>query len=59
MTEEMKLKLFEGMLRLEKLSQTPTFDGRDYNEQANGAYGMLQILGINLEYLKWADDKLF
>ena len=57
MTEEMKIKLFEKLLKLEQLAETPTFDNRNYFEQANGAYEMLEVLGLGREYIKWSEGK--
>lgn len=57
MSEEMKLQLFEKMLKLEALANTVTYDHHDYNEQANGAFEMLQILGIGREYIRWSEGK--
>ena len=61
MTEEMKLKLFERMLNLEKLGETQTngklFDHANYIEKSNGAYEMLRILGLDREYIRWSYGK--
>ncbi len=57
MKKETKEKLFEAMLELEHLGERPTFDGRDYVEQANGAFQMLQILGLGREYINWSFGK--
>lgn len=56
MTEEMKTKLFEQMLELEHKTGK-TYDNRDYFEQAEGAFKMLQILGLNKEYIEWSYGK--
>lgn len=57
MTEEMKIKLFENMLRLEHLSDKQTYDNRNYFEQADGAFQMLQIMGLSKEYIEWSCGK--
>lgn len=57
MTEEIKRKLFEEMLRLEHLSEVKTYDNRDYFEQANGAFAMLEILGLGSEYIRFSEGK--
>lgn len=57
MTEEVKLKLFEEMLRLEHLAERRTYDGHDYCEQSEGAFKMLEILGLATEYIWWAVGK--
>lgn len=57
MTNEIKMKLFERVLELEHLGEVETFDGRNYSEQTDGAFQMLQILGISKEYLDWAIGK--
>lgn len=57
MTEEIKIKLFENMLRLEHLRSERTYDNRDYFEQSDGAFQMLQIMGLSKEYIKWSFGK--
>lgn len=57
MTTEMKNRLFEEMLRLEHLSEKKTYDGHDYGEQSEGAWGILSILGLASEYIEWAIGK--
>lgn len=58
MTDEMKVKLFEIMLKLEHLGEKHnTFDGHDYLEQSNGAFKMLLALGFAKEYINWSIGK--
>ena len=57
MSEEIKAKLFEKMLELEHLAEVETFDGRDYFEQSDGAFQMLQIMGLGSEYIRWSFGK--
>lgn len=57
MTNEMKEKLFNKLLELEHLAEANTFDGRNYYEEANGAFQMLCILGLAKEYIKWSYGK--
>jgi hypothetical protein len=57
MTEETKIKLFEKMLELEHLGEKETFDHHNYIEQSNGAYLMLEILGLGSEYINWSTGK--
>ena len=57
MTEEMKVKLFKEVLRLEHLAEKTTYDGRDYYEQSEGAFKMLTIMGLGSEYIKWSVGK--
>ena len=57
MTQETKLKMFEKVLELEHLAERETFDHRNYVEQANGAFEMLMILGIDKEYIDWSFGK--
>ena len=57
LTKEKKEELFNKMLELEHLAEARTFDGRNYNEEANGAFQMLEILGIAKEYIQWAYKK--
>lgn len=58
MNKEMKEKAFEKLLELEKMANTKTYDGRDYFEQANGAYEMLRVLGLGVEYIRWSINKM-
>lgn len=57
MSEEIKTALFEKMLHLEHMSEKTTYDHRDYCEQANGAYEMLEVLGLGKEYIRWAEGR--
>ena len=52
-SNEIKMALFETMRELQKVANEPTYDGRNYYEQSEGAYKMLTALGINKEYIKW------
>lgn len=54
MNEKTKIALFEKMLQLEDLAGVKTYDHRDYFEQAEGAYAMLTILGLDKEYIRWS-----
>lgn len=60
-TEEMKTALFRKMLELEHLSELycdgKLFDNVDYFSEANGAFAMLQVMGLNSEYIRWAYGK--
>lgn len=57
MSEDIKIKMFEQMLELEHLAGAPTYDGRDYFEQCEGAFKMLQIMGLGSEYINWSYGK--
>lgn len=59
MTEEMKLNLFTKMLELEHLGeiQDKLFDHVDYVAESEGAYKMLQAIGLGREYLNWSIGK--
>ena len=57
MTEEVKLKLFEEMLRLEHLSKIKTHNSVDYYDQSQGAFKMLKVLGLDSEYIWWSIGK--
>mgnify|MGYP003183089757 CR=1 FL=1 len=57
MNEEMKLAIFEKMLKLEHLAETETFDGHNYTEQSNGAFEILASLGLDSEYVSWSFGK--
>ena len=56
-SEERKIEMFEKMLELEHLAEKATFDNRNYSEQADGAFQMLQIIGLSREYIKWSYGK--
>lgn len=57
----MKEKLFEKMLWLEHMAELQSegklYDNRDYFSESNGAYAMLQVMGIDREYINWAVGK--
>ncbi len=57
MTKAEKEKLFSKMLQLEKLANMKDIVKKDYFEQANGAYKMLGVLGLESEYYNWAIGK--
>ncbi len=61
MKTDIKIKLFEQMLDLEHKGELQTagklYDNVDYIAESNGAYKMLEILGINSEYIKWSFGK--
>ena len=57
MTKAEKEKLFSKMLQLEKLADMKDIVKKDYFEQANGAYKMLGVLGLESEYYNWAIGK--
>ena len=57
MTEELKQKLFERLLWLEHMGESTTYDHRNYGAESDGAYSMLQVLGLGSEYLNWAIGK--
>lgn len=57
-TQEMKMEMFAKVLELENLSATKTYDGHDYYEQADGAFQILQILGLESEYIEWAEGRI-
>lgn len=52
-SNEIKMALFETMRELQRVAYEPTYDGRNYYEQSEGAYKMLTALGINKEYITW------
>lgn len=61
MSMEMKEKLFKKVLWLEKMAEQQCagklYDSRDYLAESDGAYLMLDIMGIGREYLNWAIGK--
>ena len=52
-SNEVKMALFNTMRELREVAQEPSYDGRNYFEQSEGAYKMLTALGINKEYIRW------
>ena len=60
-TEEMKIALFERMLWLEHMGEDQgdgkLFDHRDYIAESDGAYSMLEVLGLGREYIRWSYGK--
>ena len=52
-----KLQLFEKVQELEEKSNMTTYDNRNYFEQSEGAYAILKILGINIEYINWSQEQ--
>lgn len=59
-SEQMKLALFNKMLQLEHLGEMQEkglFDHVDYIAESNGAYKMLDILGLGREYFRWSYGK--
>lgn len=57
MTDEIKMALFEKMLKLEHLAEVKTFDGNNYAQQSRGAFEMLSALGLGSEYVSWSFGK--
>lgn len=65
LSEYKKREMFEYVLRLEHLAEMETycrrpeaeFKGRNYNEQSEGAFGLLTILGLGKEYIWWSYGK--
>ena len=61
MTDDMKIKLFEKMLWLEHMSELycdgKLYDKVDYWSECNGAFRMLEVIGLNTEYIYWAIGK--
>lgn len=57
MTEELKRKLFERVLWLEHMAEETTYDHHDYSSESDGAYSMLEVLGLGREYINWAIGK--
>lgn len=57
MNKDDKIRAFEKVLELEHLAEAKTFDGRNYFEQADGAFKVLEALGLGGEYIEWAFNK--
>lgn len=57
MNKNDKIRAFEKVLELEHLAEAKTFDGRNYFEQADGAFKVLEALGLGGEYIEWAFNK--
>ena len=56
-TEETKIKLFEKVLEKEHLAEVTTYNSRAYKAESDGAYEMLEVLGLHTEYIRWAIGK--
>lgn len=59
-TEEKKIEMFTKCLEYETLSNKhtyDTYDNRDYFERSEGAFAILQILGLGSEYIHWSEGK--
>lgn len=56
-TPEKKQEMFQMLLELENKSEIETFDNRNYLSESTGAFLMLQILGLEKEYINWAVGK--
>ena len=64
MTEELKLKMFEKVLEMEHLAERQQEgkiygpdNARDWFSESEGAYKMLDILGLGREYIRWSVGK--
>lgn len=63
-TKEMKQKLFERMLWMEHMGEAQQ-EGkifgpdnvRDWFSESEGAFKMLEVLGLGKEYIRWAIGK--
>lgn len=62
-TKEMKQKLFDKLLWLEQMAQEQQagklYDHRDYYSESEGAYQMIELLGLGKEYMHWSTDILY
>ena len=60
-TDEMKTKMFEKVLEYEKLAIKQDYYGSieltDYHDKSDGAFNILEILGLGGEYVKWSYGK--
>ena len=56
-TEEQKMAMFKKVLEMETLAERPNYGVHNYAEQADGAFLMLDILGLGKEYIEWAYKK--
>lgn len=50
-------EVFTTMLVLENKASENLYDNRDYFEQAEGAFKILQSLGLSRDYINWAIGK--
>ena len=55
--EKTKIALFKKMLYFECMGETETYGHRNYCEEGNGAFKMLEILGLDKEYIEWSYGK--
>lgn len=61
MSKKVKEDLFKKMLWLEHMSELycdgKLYDKVDYFAEADGAFKMLEVLGLSSEYINWAIGK--
>lgn len=57
MSEDVKLKLFNEVFKLEQLAQNDDELNDRYWAQSEGAFAILQILGLGAEYIRWSFSK--
>lgn len=63
-TEQMKLELFHKMLYMEHMAEQQQ-DGKlygplnawDWNSESQGAFQMLEIMGLGRAYIRWSNGK--
>lgn len=56
-SEEKKIEMFTKCLEYETLSNRRTYDNRDYFELSEGAFAIIDILGLGSEYINWSYGK--
>lgn len=56
-TNEKKTELFEKVLYYERKAQWATHDQKSYFDLAEGAFQMLEILGLDREYIFYSFGK--
>ena len=56
-SEEKKIEMFTKCLEYETLSGKRTYDNRDYFELSEGAFAIIEILGLGREYVNWSYGK--
>lgn len=56
-SEEKKIEMFTKCLEYETLSEKRTYDNRDYFELSEGAFAIIDILGLGSEYINWSYGK--
>ena len=56
-SEEKKIEMFTKCLEYETLFSIKTYDNEDYYALSEGAFNIIDILGLGSEYINWSYGK--